>query len=121
MRLKLTLEYDGTPFFGWAAQPGLSTVEAAVRTALAETFSSVEDLAVAGRTDSGVHALANVVSVDVEGGPPPEHAAAALNTHLPAAVAVASVEQVPADFNARFSARSRSYRYRILNRRAAIL
>ena len=118
MRLKLTLEYDGTPFFGWAAQPGLPTVEAVVRTALAETFSSVEDLAVAGRTDTGVHALANVVSVDVDGGPPPERAAAALNTHLPAAVAVVSVEQAPADFSARFSARSRSYRYRILNRRA---
>ena len=63
MRLKLTIEYDGTPFRGWAAQPGLATVEAAVRDALGQTFASVEGLAVAGRTDTGVHALANVVSV----------------------------------------------------------
>ena len=118
MRLKLTIEYDGSPFYGWAAQPGLPTVEAAVRAALAETYSTVADLAVAGRTDTGVHALANVVSVDVDGGPPPERAAAALNTRLPDAVAVNSAEEVPPGFNARFSARSRSYRYRILNRRA---
>jgi tRNA pseudouridine38-40 synthase len=118
VHLKLTISYDGTPFYGWAAQPGLPTVEGAVRAALAETFSTVDDLAVAGRTDTGVHALANVVSVDVDGGPPPERAAAALNTRLPDAVAVVSAVQAPADFNARFSARSRSYRYRILNRRA---
>ena len=78
MRLILTLEYDGTPFHGWAAQPGLPTVEAALRAALAGTFESVEQLAVAGRTDTGVHALGQVVSVEVGGGPPPERAAAAL-------------------------------------------
>ena len=71
MRVKLTIEYDGTPFRGWAAQPGLPTVEGSLRDALGETFASVENLAVAGRTDTGVHALANVVSVDVDGGPPP--------------------------------------------------
>jgi tRNA pseudouridine38-40 synthase len=118
VRLKLTIEYDGTPFYGWAAQPGLPTVEAALRAALAETFSTVDGLAVAGRTDTGVHALANIVSVDVDGGPPPERAAAALNTRLPAGVAVVAAEEAPAAFNARFSARSRTYRYRILNRRA---
>lgn len=117
MRLKLTLEYDGTPFLGWAAQPGLPTVEGALRAALSETFTDVRNLAVAGRTDTGVHALANVVSVDVDGGPPPERAAAALTSRLPGEIAVVSAEGVPADFSARFSARSRSYRYRILNRR----
>jgi tRNA pseudouridine38-40 synthase len=116
MRLKLTLEYDGTPFHGWAAQPGLPTVEAALRNALEETFASYGGLAVAGRTDTGVHALANVVSVDVEGGPPPERAARALNTRLPDEVSVVSADAVPADFHARFSARSRSYRYRIFTR-----
>ena len=65
MHLRLTVEYDGTPFRGWAAQPGLPTVESALRDTLRETFSSVDALAVAGRTDSGVHALANVVTVDV--------------------------------------------------------
>jgi tRNA pseudouridine38-40 synthase len=117
VRLKLTIEYDGTPFRGWAAQPGLPTVEAAVRDALAQTYDSFGDLAVAGRTDAGVHALANVVSVEVEGGPPVERAARALNTRLPDEVSIVSAEIVPAEFSARFSARSRSYRYRIFNRR----
>jgi tRNA pseudouridine38-40 synthase len=118
VRLKLTLEYDGTPFHGWAAQPGLATVEGALRDALAETFSSYDSLAVAGRTDTGVHALGNVVSVEVDGGPPPERAAQALNTRLPDEVSIVAVEEAPPDFHARFSARSRSYRYRILNRAA---
>jgi tRNA pseudouridine38-40 synthase len=59
--MKLTVEYDGTPFRGWAVQPGLPTVEAVVRDALAQTYESFGDLAVAGRTDAGVHALGNVV------------------------------------------------------------
>jgi tRNA pseudouridine38-40 synthase len=116
VRLILTLEYDGTPFRGWAAQPGLPTVEAAVRQALAETFASVGSLAVAGRTDTGVHALGQVVSVDVEGGPPSERAAAALNPRLPDEITVTSSAEAVPDFHARHSARSRSYRYRLFTR-----
>ena len=116
MRLILTLEYDGTPFHGWAVQPGLQTVEAALREALGATFASVENLAVAGRTDTGVHALGQVVSVDVEGGPPPERAAAALNPRLPAEITVVSSGPAPDGFHARHSARSRSYRYRLFTR-----
>ncbi len=117
MRLRLTLEYDGTPFRGWAMQPGLPTVEGALRQALAATFASYEHLAVAGRTDTGVHALGQVASVDVERGPPPARVAAALNTRLPDEISVVAAEEAAADFHARFSARSRSYRYRIFNRR----
>lgn len=117
MRLKLTLEYDGTPFRGWAAQPGLATVEAALREALLETFESADALVVAGRTDSGVHALANVVTVDVEGGLPATRVAQALNTRLPDEISVVAAEEAPPDLHARFSARSRTYRYRIFNRR----
>jgi len=117
VRLKLTLEYDGTPFHGWAAQPGLPTVEAALREALDGLFSSVDGLGVAGRTDTGVHALGQVVSVDVAGGPPPERAAEALNALLPDAVAVVEAERAADEFHARHSARSRTYRYRILRRR----
>jgi tRNA pseudouridine38-40 synthase len=116
MRLILTLEYDGTPFRGWAVQPDLPTVEAALRGALAATYVSVENLAVAGRTDTGVHALGQVVSVDVEGGPPPERAAAALNPRLPDEMTVLSATEAPEGFHARHSARSRSYRYRIFTR-----
>jgi tRNA pseudouridine38-40 synthase len=118
VRLILTLEYDGTPFRGWAAQPGLPTVETALRAALAETFSSVEGLTVAGRTDSGVHALGQVVSVDVEGGPPPERTAGALNPRLPDEITVVTATPAPQGFHARHSARSRSYRYRIFTRSA---
>jgi tRNA pseudouridine38-40 synthase len=114
----MTIEYDGTPFRGWAAQPGKPTVEAALREALAATFATYGDLAVAGRTDSGVHALAQVASADVDGGPPAQRAAEALNTRLPDEISVTSVTEVPADFNARYSALSRTYRYRIFNRRS---
>lgn len=113
MRLKLTLAYDGSGFRGWARQPGERTVEGEVRTALSTVFRSFDELAVAGRTDTGVHALANVVSVDVDGGPRLERAAEALNTALPEDVAVVRAEEAAPDFHARFSARSRSYRYRV--------
>jgi tRNA pseudouridine38-40 synthase len=119
VRLKLTIEYDGTPYSGWAAQPGHSTVEGVLRAALTKTFTEFGNLAVAGRTDTGVHALANVVSVDVDGGPAPESAAQALNSRLPDDVSVVSAELAAADFSARFSARSRTYRYRVFNRRTA--
>lgn len=118
VKLKLTLEYDGTRFRGWARQPGLRTVEGAVREALDEVFPRWGELAVAGRTDTGVHATGQVASVEVEGGPPPERAAEALNAMLPDDVVVLAAQEVPTGFHARFSARSRSYRYRVLSRRA---
>lgn len=117
MRLKLTLEYDGTGFRGWAAQPGLRTVEGELRAALDRIFPAWDEFGVAGRTDAGVHALGNVATVDVEGGPSPERAAEALNSVLPDDVAVVAAQEAPPDFHARHSARSRSYRYRIYRRR----
>jgi tRNA pseudouridine38-40 synthase len=114
--LKLTLEYDGTGFRGWARQPGERTVEGVLRQALEATFPRWEGLAVAGRTDAGVHATGQVASVNVEGGPPPERAPAALNAALPDDVAVLVAEEAHEGFHARFSARSRSYRYRVLPR-----
>jgi tRNA pseudouridine38-40 synthase len=118
MRLRLTLEYDGTGFRGWAAQPGHRTVEGELRRALAELYGAVDGLAVAGRTDAGVHAVGQVASVDVDGGPPPGRAAEALNAALPDDVAVVAAEEAASDFHARHSARSRAYRYRIFRRRA---
>jgi tRNA pseudouridine38-40 synthase len=116
--LRLTLEYDGTGFHGWAAQPALRTVEGALREALERVFPSWSGLAVAGRTDTGVHALANVASVDVEGGPPPDRAREALNAELPDDVVVGNSAEAPPEFHARHSAQARSYRYRIHRRRA---
>lgn len=116
--MKLTLEYDGSGFRGWAVQPGLRTVEGELRTALERVYPSIGGLAVAGRTDTGVHALGQVASVDVDGGPAAARSAEALNAVLPDDVAVLAGEEVAPDFHARHSARSRSYRYRIFRRRS---
>jgi tRNA pseudouridine38-40 synthase len=116
--LKLTLEYDGSGFAGWAAQPGLRTVEGAARAALDAVFPRWHGLAVAGRTDAGVHALGQVATLHAEGGPPTRQTAAALNRELPDDVAVVQVEEAAPEFHARFSARARTYRYRIWRRRA---
>ena len=118
MKLKLTLEYDGTGFQGWARQPGARTVERVFCEACDAIFPIWSELAVAGRTDTGVHALGQVVSVDVAGGPPAERVSRALTAQLPEDVAVVGAEEVEAGFSARYSARGRSYRYRILRRRA---
>jgi tRNA pseudouridine38-40 synthase len=115
--LKLTLEYDGTGFRGWARQPRARTVEGVLRDALTKVYPSWSGLAVAGRTDTGVHATGQVASVTVAGGPPPERARDALNTALPEDVAVLAAELAPDGFNARFSARARAYRYRVYRRR----
>ena len=116
VRLKLTLEYDGTDFRGWAAQPGLRTVAGELAAALDRVFPRWERLAVAGRTDAGVHALGQVASVEVDGGPARDQASRALNTVLPDDVSVLAVSEAGDDFHARHSARARSYRYRLWTR-----
>lgn len=115
--VRLTLEYDGTGFRGWARQPGERTVEGTLRAALDRVVPRWDGLAVAGRTDTGVHATGQVVSLEADGGPPVERLAEALNAALPDDVAVLDASQAPAGFHARFSARSRSYRYVVLARR----
>jgi len=114
--IRLELEYDGTGFRGWAAQPRLRTVEGELRAALDEVYPRWSGLAVAGRTDTGVHALRQVASYEAIGGPPPERAAPALNAVLPEDVAVVGAEAAPEGFHARFSAKARSYRYRVWRR-----
>jgi tRNA pseudouridine38-40 synthase len=118
VKLKLTVAYDGTAFRGWARQPSQRTVEGVLLGALDRVYDSADRLAVAGRTDAGVHALANIASVDVSGGPPTSRAVEALNAALPEDVAVIHVDEAEHDFHARHSARSRSYRYRIWRLRA---
>ena len=113
---KLTLEYDGTDFAGWAVQPGQRTVEGELRTALDQVFPGWTGLAVAGRTDAGVHALAQVASFSGTAGPPPARAPVALNGVLPGDIAVVAAEEAEDGFHARFSARGRSYVYRVWRR-----
>jgi tRNA pseudouridine38-40 synthase len=116
---KLTLEYDGTEFAGWARQPGMRTVqdelEGALRKVLGELGHDGEPLAatVAGRTDRGVHAWGQVASYVHEAVDPLR-----LNTLLPSDVAVLAAEPAAADFDARSAARSRTYCYRVHARRA---
>jgi tRNA pseudouridine38-40 synthase len=116
--VRLTLEYEGTGFSGWAAQPGLRTVESELRAALDGVYPRWQRLAVAGRTDAGVHALGQVASFSADAGPPPDRAAAALNGVLPNDVVAVASEAAPDGFSARFSATGRSYRYRIWRRAA---
>lgn len=118
MLLKLTIAYDGTGFRGWARQPGERTVERVLSESLASLYRSCGPLAVAGRTDAGVHAYANVASVEVREGPPARRAALALNATLPRDIAAVAVEEAPEGFNARFSAHARSYRYRLWSSRS---
>lgn len=113
MNLRLTLEYDGSGFYGWARQPERRTVEGVLRDALDAVFPRWDGLAVAGRTDTGVHATGQVASLDVEGGPPLDRTAEALTAALPNDVVVRAAARAPDGFNARFSARRRSYRYRV--------
>ena len=113
MTTKLTLEYDGTPFAGWAAQPGRRTVAAELERALSTVLRRPVDLTVAGRTDRGVHALGQVVSYP---GPPPD--LRSVNAVLPDAIAVLRAEEVPDGFSARHDALTRAYLYRVLARPA---
>jgi tRNA pseudouridine38-40 synthase len=115
--LRLTLEYDGTGFRGWARQPGERTVEGALREALDAVLPRWDGLAVAGRTDAGVHAKGQIASLEADGGPPLERLAEAFNSELPDDVAVVAADEVPSGFHARFSATGRTYRYVVLNRR----
>ena len=110
---KLTLEYDGGPFAGWAAQPGRRTVAAELERALTTVLRQPVDLTVAGRTDRGVHALGQVVSYP---GPLPN--LRSVNALLPDEVAVLRAEEVREGFSARYDALSRTYLYRVLARPA---
>ena len=116
--IRLTLEYDGTGFKGWARQPVERTVEGSLREALDAVLPGWDGLAVAGRTDTGVHATGQVASLNAAGGPSIERLAEALNRALPEDVAVVSATEAPEGFHARFSATARSYRYIVWNRRA---
>jgi tRNA pseudouridine38-40 synthase len=116
VRLRLNVAYDGTDFSGWAAQPGRRTVAGLLAEALDRLFGNAAGLTVAGRTDAGVHATGQVCHVDV-----PTEAWAKLSATilrrlaglLPADVRVLAVQAVPRTFDARFSALSRRYAYRV--------
>jgi tRNA pseudouridine38-40 synthase len=112
--LRLVLEYDGSGFSGWAVQPGRRTVEGVVRDALITLIGRDFELAVAGRTDAGVHASGQVASVATDSALAPERILRALNALLPADVSVREAARAWPGFDARRDARSRRYEYRVL-------
>lgn len=116
MRIALGLEYDGSGFCGWQSQAGGGAVQDAVESALSIVADAPTRVVCAGRTDAGVHALAQVVHFDTEAVRPDTAWVRGVNAHLPASVAVRWAQPVSSEFHARFSARGRRYRYVLLNR-----
>ncbi len=121
--LRLTVEYDGTEFSGFQWQPAARTVAGVLEDALGRLLSESVKVTAAGRTDSGVHASGQVVSIATRGRFPFERLLLALNALLPDDCSVREATIVDDDFSARFSARERTYVYTVLNRpyRSALL
>jgi tRNA pseudouridine38-40 synthase len=111
--LKLILSYDGAEFSGWQVQPSASTVQGTLASAIGRITGEKVLPQGSGRTDAGVHALAQVVTFVTESSVPTENFLKALNDILPASVRVLEVAEVPANFHARHSAHAKTYRYRI--------
>ena len=122
--IKLVLEYDGGRYHGWQKQnshgkaKGERTIERSMGTALRKLFGLEPRLTGSGRTDAGVHALGQVANFKISSGLSCDRIQHALNAFLPEDISVISIEDVPPDFHSRFSAKSKLYRYSILNRRA---
>lgn len=121
MTWKLTLEYDGTKYRGWQEQANARTVQGDLRAALEAFFGARVDVHGAGRTDAGVHAIAQVahLRVDTRTRPPAETIQRALNDKLPSDIVVTEVAEAPESFHARHDAISRTYVYQISTRKSA--
>lgn len=116
--LKLTLAYDGTDFSGWQVQPRAATVQGTLASAIGRLTGENVLPQGSGRTDAGVHALAQVATFATASSVPTENFLKALNDLLPASIRILEVAEVPGEFHARKSAKAKTYRYRIF--RAAI-
>jgi tRNA pseudouridine38-40 synthase len=112
--LKLILSYDGSDFAGWQVQPDATTIQGTLASAIGRLTGEKVLPQGSGRTDAGVHALAQVATFSTASPMPVENFVKALNDVLPAAVRVLEATEAPADFHARKSAWAKTYRYRIL-------
>jgi tRNA pseudouridine38-40 synthase len=115
-RIALGIEYDGSRFLGWQTQPAGGAVQDALEAALAAIAGAPVGVTAAGRTDRGVHARLQVVHFDTDAARPASAWVRGVNALLPDSVAVLWSREVDADFHARYSAVSRTYRYQLLNR-----
>lgn len=114
---KLTIEYDGTNYFGWQRQADdkrLPTIQGALEKTLKRLFNKKVSVTGSGRTDTGVHALGQVASFKVKTDIPAKNILRALNTYLPEDILVKDIKEVPLSFNARFNAKRKWYRYTII-------
>ncbi len=112
-RIKITVSYDGTEFHGWQVQPGLETIQGELERVISEIEGAHVDVAGSGRTDAGVHALAQVAAFTIRNPLPQYNLRKAMNRLLPAAIRVLEAEQAPPEFHPRYDARSKTYEYRI--------
>jgi len=119
MRIALGLEYDGAAFCGWQTQPGGCGVQDHLQAALAKLADEPIEVTAAGRTDTGVHAAAQVVHFDTNAARDSNAWVRGTNSNLTEAARVAWAHEVPDDFHARYSARSRTYRYLLLDQGVA--
>ena len=118
-KYKLTLEYDGTGYSGWQVQKNARSIQGTLIAAARELFGTEVEVQGAGRTDAGVHALAQVAHLDAPRRLPPQRLLQDLNDLLPAPINILKVEEAPANFHARHMARGRSYLYLISKSRTA--
>jgi len=112
-RIRVTLAYDGGGFHGWQVQPGLPTIQGTLEAVLSEMEGQPVPVAGSGRTDAGVHALAQVAAFSMRNPIPLPNLRRAVNRLLPPAIRVLSVEEVHAGFHPRFDAKAKTYEYRI--------
>jgi tRNA pseudouridine38-40 synthase len=112
-RIKIVMSYDGTEYHGWQVQPGLATIQGVLEAVISEIEGRPVDLAGSGRTDAGVHALAQVAAFSIENPIPVDNLRRAMNRLLPRDIRVLSVEEAAADFHPRFDAQRKTYEYRI--------
>jgi len=119
-RYKLTLEYDGTDFSGWQTQPGFRTIQHEIERSLKTIFNQEVIVIGAGRTDAGVHALGQVANFSIDSSLPLDRIKAALNGTMSRDVRVKKVEEAPENFNARYDAIRRHYRYTIIQDESAL-
>ena len=115
MRIKLTVEYDGSGYAGWQRQKNGLSVQQVVEEAIEKATGAKTVIHAAGRTDAGVHALGQVVHFDTETTIPPQKISYALNTFLPEDIRIASSCEVSEDFHARYSAKAKTYVYTFYN------
>lgn len=112
-RIRITVAYDGTEFHGWQIQPGLTTIQSELQKVVSEIEGRRVEVAGSGRTDAGVHALAQVAAFSIENPIPTDNLRRAMNRLLPRSIRVTGVEETDPEFHPRFAAKAKTYQYRI--------